>query len=252
MTRHLSIAIIVLLILCPSANAGLVGFHNISQSGQGPGDPPAPYGPPTISGNTLSFASPAAFAATSANGVFDIEDSFTDGLLTFDVEADPDTWITGLKLTERGGRNLFELILGSGTNSTRVNVIALASVVITELDHGNTPLTAAAAAPIPVGFNLTWDLINNPGADLWTGMDPVDIEDILIDREVDFERGATAFDFIMNNQLFAISEEGTFAFIDKKRIDIDVDTEMCPEPTTALLVLCGLLGSILGRCAKLA
>jgi hypothetical protein len=247
MTRHLSIAIIVLLILCPSANAGLVSFHNISQSGQGPGDPPAPYGPPTISGNTLSFASPVAFAATSANGVFDIEDSFTDGLVTFDVDADPGTWITGLKLSERGGRNLFELILDSGTGSTRVNVIAIASIVITELDHGNTPLTPAAEAPILVGFDLTWNLINDPGAVLWTGMDAVDIEAILLNRKVDFEHGATALDFIMDNQLFAISEEGTFAFIDKKRIDIDLETEMLPEPATALLVLLGLLGTSLGR-----
>ena len=34
----------------------------------------------------------------------------------------------------------------------------------------------------------------------------------------------------MNNQLLAISEDGTFAFIDKKRIDFEADTEMVPEP----------------------
>jgi len=247
MTRQLSVALILLLFLCPMANAGLVSFSNISQSGQGPGDPLFPYGPHTILGNTLVFDSPAGFAATSANGIFDIEDSFTDGLLSFSVDADPDTWITGLKITERGARTLFELIVGSGSANTRVQVIALADITITELDHGNTPLTPAAAAPISIGFDLTWDLINDPGAVLWTGMDARDIEQILINRGVEFEQGATALNFIMNNQLFAISEEGTFAFIDKKRIEIEVRTEMIPEPTTAVLAMFGLLGVSFGR-----
>ena len=103
MTRHLSLALIFMLAVCPAIQAGLVSFDDIFQSGQGPGDPPAPYGPPTIVGNTLSFEGPAAFSATSVNGVFDIEDSFTDGLLTFSVNADPDTWITGIVLSETGG-----------------------------------------------------------------------------------------------------------------------------------------------------
>ena len=248
MTRHLSMALIIVLILCPGAHAGLVSFFDISQSGQGPGDPPNPYGPPSVSGNTLSFLSPAGFSATSVNGIFDIEDSFTDGLLTFSVEADPDTWITGVSISERGARNLFELILEAGSESTRVQVIALAEILVTELDHGNTPLTAPAADAIPIGFNLTWDLEGDPGVAIWNGFDAQDIEDILInDRGVEFELGVTAFDFLMNNQLFAISEEGTFAFIDKKRIDIDVETDMVPEPTTALLALFGLLGTCLGR-----
>ncbi len=251
MTRKLSIAMLILLTLCASANAGLVSFSNISQSGQGPGDPPAPFGPPSISGNSLSFQSPAAFSATSVNGDFDIEDSFTDGLLTFSVEADDDTWITGVSISERGARNLFELDPNSGTATTRVQVIALAEITITELDHGNTPLTPLAATPIPIGFNLTWDLINNGGVAIWTASDPQDIETILINRGVTFDLGATAFDFIMNNQLFAISEEGTFAFIDKKRIDIDVETEMIPEPTTVLLAIFGLLGATFGRGIKL-
>ncbi len=251
MTRKLSLALTILLMLCPSANAGLVSFTNIFQSGQGPGDPPAPYGPPSISDNSLSFASPAAFSATSVNGVFDVENSFTDGLLTFSVEADDDTWITGMSISERGARNLFELVLSSGTATTRVQVISLAEITVTELDHGNTPLTALAMVPIPIGFNITWDLINNPGVAIWTGLDAQDIETILINRGVVFDLGATAFDFIMNNQLFAISEVDTFAFIDKKRIDIDVETEMIPEPTTALLAIFVLLGTSLGRGIKL-
>lgn len=251
MIRYFYLALAAMLTLCLTANAGLVSFSDISQSGQGPGDPPAPYGPPSIIGNMLSFKSPTGFSATSVNGVFDIKDSFTDGLLTFSVDADPQTWITGVSLTERGARNLFELILGAGTASTRVQVIALAEIMVTELDHGNTPLTALASSPIPIGFNITWDLINDPGAVIWSASDSESIETVLTNRGVSFEYGATAFDFIMNNQLFAISEEGTFAFIDKKRIDIKVDTEMVPEPTTVFLAFIGLVGVCLGRDAEL-
>ena len=131
-----------------------------------------------------------------------------------------------------------------------MQVIALADVVVTELDHGATALTPLATAPIPIGFNLTWDLLANPGAALWTGIDAKDIENILTNRGVIFDHGVTGLNFIMNNQLFAISEEGTFAFIDKKRIEIDVETEMIPEPTTALLALLGVLGTCMVRASR--
>ena len=228
-------------------HAGIVTYSSISQSGQGPGDPSDPYGSPTISGNLLSFLAPGAFSATSANGVFDIADSFTDGFISFSVEAEDNTWITGFSLREQGSRNLFELVAGSGTIATTVRVIALGSISVTELDHGSTPLTAAAATPFGIGFDVTWDLINDPTPALWDAFDEVDIEQILTNRGVVFDYGATAFDFFMNNQLLAISEDGTFAFIDKKRIDFDTDTEMIPEPATLVLAIGGILGIACSR-----
>ena len=243
-TLTLGIAALSTALLLTSSNveAGLVEFINISQSGQGPGDPPNPYGIPTILGDSLEFRGPAAFAATSFDGNFDIQDSFTDGFVSFSVEADDDTWITGFSLRERGGRTLLELPF-PGTDTTRVRVIALGSISVTELDHGNTALTPDAALPIGIGFDVTWDLINNPGASLWSAFDAKNIENILTQRGVTFDHGATALDFFMNNQLLAISEEGTFAFIDKKRIDFDVSTEMLiPEPATIVLALMGIIG----------
>jgi len=223
-----------------SVEAGLVSFSNISQSGQGPGDPANPYGAPVILGNSLTFPGPSAFSATSANGLFDIEDGFTDGFLSFSVEADPDTWITGLSLEESGLRSLLEL-QNPGTATTRVRVIAVGSISVIELDHGNSPLTGLAAQPMGIGFDLTWDLANHMEVVLWNGVDAADIAATLTERGVAFEHGATAIDFFMNNQLLAISEDGTFAFIDKKFIDFDVDTEMVPEPGTIILGIAGML-----------
>ncbi|MCH2115413.1 MAG: hypothetical protein MK171_10965 [Pirellulales bacterium] len=217
------------------AQAGFVSFNGMTQSGQGPSDPPTPFGAPTIAGNSLIFVGPSAFAATSANGDFDIMDSFTDGRISFSVEADDDTWITGMRFKDVGLRNLLEILPGSGTAATRVRVIALGSISVTELDHGNTPLTAAAAQPMDIGFDLSWNFDTNPEVALWTGMDERDIEDELNARGVAFDNGATAFDFFMNNQLLAISEQDTFAFIDKKRVDFEVYTDMIvPEPGTLL------------------
>ncbi|MCG8449000.1 MAG: PEP-CTERM sorting domain-containing protein [Pirellulales bacterium] len=233
----------------PSAQAGIVTFLNFSQSGQGPGDPPNPYGAPTFGVNSLSFLGPGAFSATAVDGVFDIQNSFTDGFISFSLEADNETWITGMSIQESGSRNFFELIVGSGvgTVNTRVRVIAIGSISVTELDHGNTPLTPTAAMPMGIGFDVTWDLINHPGVALWNESNVRSIEDELITRGVNFQLGATAIDFFMNNQLLAISEEGTFAFIDKKVINFGIQTEMIPEPGTLLLAMAGVMGLAAGR-----
>ena len=47
-------------------------------------------------------------------------------------------------------------LLVRGTAATTVRVVALGSISVTELDHGNTPLTAAAATPFGIGFDVTW------------------------------------------------------------------------------------------------
>ena len=209
-----------------TTDANLVTFSNISQSGQGPGDSNRPYGQPTINGNSLKFTGPNAFSATSGFGDANMVDSFTDGFLSFSVTADDDTWITGFSMKESGLKNLLDLG-GVGTNSTLVKVIAAGQIRVTELDHGNTNLTAAAAMPIDIGFDETFDLIAHPGASFWNGSDVENLDG--------FTHRVTAFDFLLDNQLIAFSESGTLAFIDKKRIEFDVTTQMVPEATSFLL-----------------
>ena len=228
-----------------SAQASHITFSNIAQSGQGPGDPFAPYGSPTIDGNALKFSSPNSFSASSANGVMDLYNSFTDGFLSFSAKADSNSFISGFSLNETGARTLADFPL-PGTDQTSVRVIALGRVIVTELDHGATPLIGPPANPIynvDIGFNLNWNKSDNPGTSFWDGFVFKNISESLRNNGAVFTQGATAFDFILDNQLYAFSEAGTAAFIDKKRIEFVVTT--VPEPGTLLMSVVAMTGMML-------
>lgn len=233
--------------------AGYVTFDDISQSGEGPGDPAEPYGDPDIIGNTLRFDGPNFFSASSVDGEFDLEAFFTDGRLSFDVTADSGSWITEFSLYEEGRRTFFDV--GSpGTDFTSVFVAASGTIEITAIDGFD--LDPEDYIDIDLGFQDEWDMVNDPGVLVpWDGTASVDFETELegvgLYKGVDYEYGVTRFEYFMNNQLIARSEEGTFAFIDKKLIEIDIDADMLPDPiipepgtlALALIGVCGVAGN---------
>ena len=209
-----AVAALFALVLCTSSvQAGLVSFDDIVQSTQTPGDPDNLYGAPdTSTPNKLIFSHPNSFAATAVGkaGV-----DVTDGFLTFTVNADPETWATGISLMESGSWSLIPT-----TNS--VGVRGSGSIRITEVDG------LPAAGPIfPILFSEDFDQSNTPpDSQNWAS---------------GFSQGfgsvngkVTAFNVSMNNRLFAFSESG-FSFIDKKNVTFMVRTEMISEPSTALL-----------------
>ncbi len=212
------------------ANAGSVSFSNFFQSTQTAGDPANLFGAPsTPLPNTLVFANPTSFVAEAVgtNGI-----DITDGLLSFDVDADPGTYATGF--------NISELITFSFFPPTAVNNVVQAvisgGVTITEVDG-----VAVGGPTILFNVEQTYTLADtapgNSGNDFIAASVPFNMANV------------TGFQVVLDNRLSAFSEFGS-SFIDKKRVDITIDTEMIPEPTTLALVAFGLIGVLAKRRAS--
>jgi hypothetical protein len=199
------------------------------------------YGAPSIVGDELSF-SPGGFGATSSNGGID----FVDGQLNFTIcSQDDQTIIDNIMLSEAGDFTL----LGAGTAATYVSVSAPAIITITEVDGGAVPggsiqlLTNMTFTPVgnlpPPG--ASYNLTTHPGIGLgWSAKLMVDIQQLLIDEQVDFDFGATKVKVAVDNTMFASSEAGTVAFIAKKDFRGFSVTTNVPEPSTCVLGMLGL------------
>jgi hypothetical protein len=200
----------------------------------------------TVAGNSLTF-SPALFLAQSASSS-PVQDE-TDGQLTFMAQAKAGKAIQNLLLNE-GGR--FSVTgLGGTTSDTYVDVGAVGFVQILEVDGvGIQPLQVPIDMifDFGVGGNGTWRFSPEGTANskLWTGSYFVDLEQALVNAGRSFTLGATKINFNLDNVLFAQSEPTGSAVIDKKNFFIV--TVNAPEPTSCLLVLCGVVGLALFRC----
>jgi hypothetical protein len=247
MTRNFPTAIILLLFVYPTADAGPINYGDFSgtsvmyidvtETANTPEDEEPLYGSPTLFGDKLDF-NPSGFAASGTGGSVDL----TDGQLNFTLMGLPDIAITSFSIMERGDYTLF----GTGTAATQIFYgLAVASVTVLEVD--GVPLgspVSLAAASASGGDNLS------NGVDistLWNLAINYDVNAALADAEVEFEFGATKLQIAINNTLGAISETASIAFIAKKDFMVNTETEMFPEPTTALLALLGLMGISLGR-----
>jgi len=223
--RCVALAALASLVLCVSStHAGIVVFNDIVQSTQTPDDPDDLYGVPDTSvPNKLNFR-PQSFAATAigAGGV-----DVTDGFLTFSVRVDDPnlTWATGITLMEGGSWSL----IPSPPTQNVAGVRGNGSIRITEVDGD------PVAEPVfPIVFEENFDASDTPPDSAnWTSGFSQGFGDV--------NGRVTAFDVLFNNRLFALSEAG-FAFIDKKDISFMVQTEMIPEPTTAVLAFMAFAG----------
>jgi hypothetical protein len=184
------------------------------------------YGPPTPFPVGLDF-NPASFVASSAGGGADI----TDGQLNFTVRSP--FGIASLGLLERGDYTL----AGVGTPTTQVTAGAIFLASVTEIN-------GAAVAPInlaPVNGSVGFNLAANPGVvQPWSLGLSLDVAGQLGPGQY-----ATKVKVVVNNQLLAISEPSSVAFIAKKDFTITVtpgdrkppEGEI-PEPASVVLVLC--------------
>lgn len=186
------------------------------------------YGPPTGFPVGLDF-DPQAFTAHAVGGGADL----TDGQVNFTVDVPNGTAITSVSLFEAGDYTL----TGSGTPATQVSAGAILRAFITEVN-------GAAVAPInvsPSNVSAGFNLVANPGVvQPWSLGTSINVAGALGPQQF-----ATKVDVVINNQLIAISEPTSIAFIAKKEFRLDVGTGVgiIPEPgafALAGLALCGL------------
>jgi hypothetical protein len=178
------------------------------------------YGPPTPFSAGLNF-NPAGFVASALNGSADI----TDGQLNFTVMG---ASINSLSLFEAGDYSL----AGIGTAATQVSAGAIIRATVTQIN--GVPVSPINLVPsnASVGFNL----LANPGV-----VQPWSLGTVVnIAGQLGPNQHATKVDISVNNQMLAISQPGSVAFIAKKEFIINTNV---PEPATAGLAglaLCGL------------
>ncbi len=195
------------------------------------------YGAPAPYVTGLDF-DPKSFVASGAGGTADI----TDGQLNFGVTGQVSglniVAIKNISLSEGGDYTLF----GTGTAATQVAGGAILNVKVTEIDGvAVTPITLT-----PANASVNYTLPANAGVvKPWSLGILVDVEAQLLSLSVPFVVGATKAEVVINNQLVAISEPASVAFIAKKDFVIGVVPELgtLPEPGTlgmAGLALCGI------------
>jgi hypothetical protein len=195
------------------------------------------YGAPSPFVTGLDF-DPTSFVASAAGGGADI----TDGQMNFTIAGQQ----VGNTVTGIGTVSLFESgdfsLIGLGTPATQVVGGAIMAVKVTEIDG----VAVSAINLVPTNGAVAYNLITNPGAvQPWSLNLLIDIEAQLTSLGVPFTVGATKAEVVINNQLTAISEPTSVAFIAKKDFVIGIVPEVgvLPEPTTlamAGLALCGL------------
>lgn len=231
----------VVLIAAPSAqaltnygdlNGTSVDFLDINETSL-TGDPEPLFGAPSLTGggNQITFFPTTFIASASGAGGFDQ----TGGLLNLTIMgASPTDTITSVIIQEFGDF----LFAGVGfTTGTNVTVTLSGDLTILEDING-------AIAPVVIGFTATGNF--SPEADgsfeaptygsggfSWDGGVNIDVASAVPD--------ATKAELQLNNFLFAFSEAGTAATIQKKVTDAAIVITVVPEPGTALLMFGGLI-----------
>jgi hypothetical protein len=174
------------------------------------GDPEPLFGAPTGSGDRLLFF-PTTFSASAAGvGGFDA----TGAQLQFTISVDgPTETIQSIKLTDYGDADLS----GVGTAATGTFVGMSGFVTVTETLSGPIAPVVISFASSGADFAPVFtpsDLLGLPGdsgVTLWSGTVEIDVSA--------FVPNATVVDVAFDNDLFASSEAGTTALIQKKVVD---------------------------------
>ncbi len=198
--------------VCETPNSGATGL----------------FGAPTVSGDQLLFF-PSAFSA-SASGVLGFGSAGSQLQVTI-ASANPliDT-LDQLNINEFGDA----LLLGLGTASTGTFAGMSGVVTVTEvLGVSVTPVIFGWTGTITPSDTLA--LPGDGGVTIWSGSAAIDVASVVAN--------ATKLTLSFDNNLYAFSEAGTSAFIQKKVVSGPAVTiSVVPEPGTLILLCGGLLG----------
>jgi hypothetical protein len=198
-----------------------VHFLDVQESsgliGNGPGQVPELYGPPSVLGNFMVFF-PSLFEANAGSG----QNVIVDGQLSFDLLAKPGYLIKGIVISEFGDYTLSTPLPGGSAFasnsisafSTSVNGTVSNSALFSHL-HDNSISNGIFGASWTNGTSLTFIPVN-------------------------------ATHFTMDNTLNAAAAQISAAFIKKKGVSIQILVAVIPEPASALTIvsLLGCFGGI--------
>jgi hypothetical protein len=185
---------------------------------------------PGITGNLLDF-DPVGFAASGVNGGSEL----VDGQLNFTIMASQGSAISSMSVNEGGDYSLF----GSGTSATQVAAALSVTVEILEVDGVAVPPSSTGGITVNFtdAFTGTSELLT-----AWSLGGILDFNAVLDENQIQYDFGVTKAEVVIDNQLIAISEDLTTAFIAKKDFKINATTVAVPEPgSLAALTLTGLL-----------
>lgn len=192
-------------------------------------DPVPLFGAPAAAlPNVIDF-DPKNFAASANGGSVDI----TDGQLNYTfttISPSPSLGLSSVGLFEAGDYSL----LGVGTAATQALAGASIRATVTQINGVNVAPINLTTSSASVSFNL----VANPGlVQPWSLGTTLNIAGQLAPGQ-----RATRVEIVIDNQLAALSQPGTAAFIAKKEFQVTMNPNI-PEPTTAALAglaLCGL------------
>ncbi len=205
----LAIAVICIQIVCTNPASAFTPWTNSSGSAanfdwENGGSDTGLFGDPNLSGGNTFVFFPKDFIATSVGGeIAEVSDT-----LTFDLIVYPGASVTGIQISEYGDYG----ILGNG-------LVDMSSILTTE--NLITPQTES-------------DILNNPTmpADFGTG--------------AWFANGGVSLNgwkhlrVTLSNDLIAISDLDSVAFIQKKIVGDSVAITIIPEPATLALLAGGI------------
>jgi hypothetical protein len=218
-------------------------FANTQETVQTADDDPNPlFEAPTAVGDELIFT-PSSFDASSTNnsGIDTTHSTLNTTIVSTNVSA----FIESIDIEEAGDIILTAFPPGGGTATT--GVFATLSGTVTILAALNTSVIGeivtfgGAGADFDTTFtpgpstNFLYVSLPGAGPVSWTA-------NVLIDLEALFPgAGITSAELQLNNFLQANSEPGMSSLIQKKTVDGPKIT-VIPEPGTAALLVCGLVG----------
>jgi hypothetical protein len=199
----------------------------LMQEASSSGDPEPLFDAPTGVGDQLLFFPPAFTATAAGAGGFDHTGSQFQARVTSNNAL---SVITTVNITEFGDAQIF----GAGGTAATGTFAALAGF-ITVLEDINGPI-----APVVIPFTGTFapgsnlDFVNDFGVTIWSGTASVNV--------AAYVANATVVQISLDNDLYAFSEAGTSAKLQKKVVNGPaVIIDVIPEPGTALLIGSGLL-----------
>jgi hypothetical protein len=188
------------------------------------------YGTPGINGDELEFTDvdieASAFSGDFVRG---------DARLDFFAEAHDGYHIGNVQIGESGDGTLGELVVPSGgTATTYATATATLIVDILEVDGISYSGLDGTDSGTFASFSMPLDL----GVFTWGGGLEIDVEQMLIDAEYNYEFGATKIGITVDNILTANSEATTYSVIKKKGADaLSITAVSVPEPASAVLLV---------------